>query len=314
MWRLVVTLLCVPFVCSPAGDAFAQILPDRRVGFTFLLLPTGARDEALGATGVASVGDASSMMYNPAGLAFVHRMDVNYSYINWYGNTRKHVACIAGSASKAGRYGVSLQNYGFGNGTTPDPKDNAVTAAWGASLSDRFALGAAGRLIRQPHPDGNHSVFALDLGATFATESRGVIIAFGVRNLSSRTLGEPERIAVPTQFRAGVLIDLISTMGFEPYMHHLDVAVDLIRPFYPHGVAALNAGVEYTRITSLAPGLSLAVSLRAGQESRTPVALGFGFEFSTAGGRGLALDYANRGFSRTMRDQRMHVFSVALNL
>ena len=127
-------------------------------------------------------------------------------------------------------------------------------------------------------------------------------------------MGEPDRIAVPKQVRAGVLIDLISTMGFEPFTHRLDIAVDLTRPFYPHGQTALNTGVEYTRITSLAPGYSLAVSLRAGHKSRSPVAYGFGFEFIIAGGRGLALDYANRGFSRSVRDQRMHVFSVALNL
>lgn len=311
MWRFVTTLLCIPFVCSSAGDAFAQGLPDRRVGFTFLLLPTGARDEALGATGVASAGTALSMMYNPAGLAFVHRIDANYSYINWYGSARKHVACVAGSASKAGTFGVSLQNYGFGNGTTPDPKDNAVTAAWGASLSDRFALGAAGRLIRQSHSEGIYNVFAYDLGANFTTESRGAIFALGARNLSGRAMGEPERIAVPTQLRAGVLIDLISMMGFDPSTHRLDVAVDLIRPFYANGEAALNTGMEYTRRTSLAPGYSLGVSLRAGNTSRSPVAFGFGFELTTAGGRGVALDYANR---RSVRDRRIHVFSVALNL
>ncbi len=130
MWRFVLILLCVQFVCSSAGDAFAQGLPDRRVGFTFLLLPTGARDEALGATGVASVGTASTMMYNPAGLAFVQRLDANYSYIDWYGRIRKHIACIAGRASKAGTFGVSLQNYGYGNITNWDAKDNAVTTAW----------------------------------------------------------------------------------------------------------------------------------------------------------------------------------------
>ena len=314
MWRLVVTLLCVPFVCSSADDALAQGLPDRRVGFTFLLLPTGARDEALGATGIASVGNASSMMYNPSGLAFVHRIDANYSYIDWYGHSRKQVACIAGRASKAGTFGVSLRNFGYGGNTTRDAKDYAVTAAWGASLSNRFALGAAGRLIRQPHRDGTYNVFALDLGATHATESRGAIFALGVRNLSSSAMGEPDRIAVPTQLRAGAVIDLISAMGFDPFTHRFDVVVDLIRPFYPLGEATLNTGVKYTRITSLAPGYSLAVSLRAGHKSRSPVAFGFGFELMTAGGKGLALDYANRRFSRSVEDQRMHIFSVALNL
>ena len=302
MRRFFLRLLCVVLVCSSADNAFAQALPDRRVGFTFLLLPTGARDEALGATGIASVGTASSMMFNPAGLAFVHRIDANYSYIDWYGRSRKHAACIAGSASKAGTFGVSLQNYGYGSGTTRDAKDNAVTAAWGASLSDRFALGAAGRLIRQPHSEGIYNVFAFDLGAYYATESRGAIFALGARNLSSRALGVPERIAAPTRLRAGVLIDLISAMGIQPFKHRLDVAVDLIRPFYPQSQTAMNTGVEYTNRTSLTPGYSLAVSLRAGHKSRSPVAFGFGFELTTPGGRGLALDYANRRFSRSVED------------
>ena len=314
MWRFVVISLCALFVCSSLGDAFAQELPDRRVGFTFLLLPTGARDEALGATGVALVGTASTMMYNPAGLAFVHRMDVNYSYINWYGSARKHVTCVAGRASKAGTFGVSLQNFGYGNSTTADVKDFAVTAAWGAELTDRFALGSAVKLIRESYGDGTWNAFAIDLGAFFATESRGAIIALGARNLSGAVMGEPDRIAVPKQIRAGVLMDLISTMGFEPVTHRLDIAVDLTRPFYPHGQSALHTGVEYTHITSLAPGYSLAISLRAGQKSRVPFALGFGFEITIAGGSGIAVDYANRGFGGAVRDQRIHVFSVALYL
>ena len=317
MRRFILAILCALWaLCagSSAGDAFAQELPDRRVGFTFLLLPTGARDEALGATGVASVGTASTMMYNPAGLAFLHRLDANYSYINWYGRTRKHVACIAGRASKAGTFGVSSQNFGYGSSTTADVKDYAVTAAWGAELTDGFALGSAVKLIRESYGDGTRNAFAVDLGAYFATGSRGAIFALGARNLSGAVMGEPDHIVAPKQIRAGVLIDLISTMGFEPFTYRLDIAVDLTRPFYPHGQTALNTGVEYTRITSLAPGYSLAISLRAGQKSRVPFALGFGFEITIAGGSGIAVDYANRGFGGAVRDQRIHVFSVALNL
>ncbi len=314
--------LCVLSAGLMADKGFAQGLPDRRVGFTFLLLPNGARDEALGATGVASVGSASTMVYNPAGLAFVERIDATYTYVDWYGRTKKHVACIAGRVSKAGTFGLSLQNFDAGrttiydnrSSTTLDVKNYAVTGAWGAEMNDRFALGTAVKLIREGYGDGTWNAFALDLGAYFATESRNAMIALGARNLSTGAMGEPERIAVPKQVRAGVLIDLISTMGFEPFPYRLDIAVDLTRPFYPHGQSALHTGVEYTHITSLAPGYSLAISLRAGQKSRTPIALGFGFDFTTAGGSGIAVDYANRGFGGSVRDQRIHVFSVALYL
>ena len=61
-------------------------------------------------------------------------------------------------------------------------------------------------------------------------------------------------------------------------------------------------------------GNSLAISLRGGQKSSVPMVFGGGLEFRTAGGRGISLDYANRDLSRSMSDQRIHVFSVALNL
>ena len=224
------------------------------------------------------------------------------------------MANIAAGTSKGGTFGLSVQNYHVGRGTDLGLNSYAISGAWGASIADHVALGAALKWIRQDYGDRTERAFAFDLGAYFATESGNAVFGLGARNLSFGALGEPEYIAVPMQVRAGVLIDLVSTMGLEPFPHHVDLAIDLVRPFYPNGRNGLNVGVEYTHVTTIGAGNSLAISLRAGQKSSVPMVFGGGLEFRTAGGRGISLDYANRDLSRSMSDQRIHVFSVALNL
>ena len=314
MWRFIAFGLCALCAGPMVGEGFSQDIPERRTGFTFLLLPANARDEALGATGVATVGSAAAMIYNPAGLAYVQRLDAGYTYVDWYGRSRNHVANIAAGTSKGGTFGLSVQNYNVGRGTDSDLNSYAISSAWSANIADHVALGAALKWIRQDYGDRSESAFAFDLGAYFATESGNAAFGLGARNLSFGVLGEPEYIAVPKQVRAGVLIDLVSTMGLEPFPHHVDLAIDMVRPFYPTGRNGLNLGVEYTHVTTIGAGNSLAISLRGGQKSSVPMVFGGGLEFRTAGGRGISVDYANRDLSRSMSDHRIHVFSVAMNL
>ncbi len=322
MWRFIAFGLCVLCAGPMVGEGFSQDFPERRTGFTFLLLPTNARDEALGATGVGSVGSAAAMMYNPAGLAFVKRMDASYTYVDWSSSTKKHVAGFAARLPNRGVIGFSVQEFAFeefvvsniGGSGTADRSDYAVTGAWGTGIADHVTLGAALKWMREDYGDQIHSTFAFDLGAYFATKSANAVFGLGVRNLSFEALSEPENIAVPKQIRAGVLVDLVSTLGLEPFAHHVDLAIDVVSPFYPNASNGLNVGVEYTHVTTIGTGNSLAISLRGGQKSSVPMVFGGGLEFRTAGGRGISVDYANRDLSRSMSDQRIHVFSVALNL
>lgn len=322
MKNVIVFGLCALCAGPLVGDGFSQDSPERRTGFTFLLRPANARDEALGATGVATVGSAAAMIYNPAGLAYIERLDAGYSYVDWYGPSGKHVAGLATRLPNRGVIGFLVEEFvvsNIGSSGTADRSDYAVTGAWGASISDRVTLGAALKWLREGYGDRSESAFAFDLGTNFATKSANAIFGLGARNLGFGALGEPEDITVPKQIRAGVLLDLVSTIGLVPFPHRVELAfdvelADVVRPFHPYARNGLNVGAEYTHVTTIGAGNTLGISLRAGQKSSVPMVFGGGFEFRTAGGRGISVDYANRDFSRSMSDHRIHVFSVALNL
>ena len=308
MGRFILIGLCVLCAGPMTDKGVAQETATRRTGFSFLLLPTSARDEALGATGVGSIGSAAAIMYNPAGLAFIERMNADFTYVDWYGNAKDYVAGIAAKVSKRGALGLSFQNYGLGS-DVQDVSQYAISGAWGMELTDRFALGTTFKLIREAYADRNNNVFAFDLGAYFVSESRATIIALGAQNLSAGALGEPEEYVVPKHLRAGLLLDLISTMGLEPFPHYLDLAIALGKPIFSDGRTTLNVGIEYTCIVYR----SLGFSLRGGHKSGAPIAFGGGLQFRTAGGRGIAVDYALRRIGY-LGEYRIHILSVTLNL
>ena len=139
-------------------------------------------------------------------------------------------------------------------------------------------------------------------------------------------LGEPEEYVVPKRIRAGVLIDLISTLGLEPFPHYLDLAADLYKPIRSSGQTSLRVGVEYTYLMRRAGGYSLGISIRGGHASPNPIGWGGGLEFRSASGRRIAVDYVRRGLgvavdsffgafiNEHIKDDRVQLLSVSIEM
>ena len=305
-------MLCALCAGPLTQSVFAQETSTPRTGFNFLWQPFSARDEALGATGVGTVGNAMAIMYNPAGLAFVEGMDAGFTFANtnrksdnvWISEERRSVNLdwdernyVAGIAANSGgrlSLGISVQSYDRGL-HADGVSQYAVSGACGWRIVDRFAIGSALKLIHEALSVRNENVYAFDVGAYFASKSGSTVIALGARNLTGGFLGEPEDYVVPKRIRAGVLIDLVSTFGLEPFPHYLDLAVDFYKPIRSFGHTALRVGVEYTYLMRRAGGYTLGFSIRGGHASPNPIGWGGGLEFRSASGRRIAVDYANRG-------------------
>lgn len=312
MRRIVLAILCALCACSLSRPGYAQETSDPFTGFNFMWQPFSARDEGLGATGVGTVGTAMAMMYNPAGLAFVEGLDAGFTFANtnrkrdnvWISEERRSVNLdldernyVVGFAVNAGKkwsLGLSVQTYDHGFDDR-DASQYAVSGACGWRIADQFAIGSALKLIHEAFPDRNENVYALDLGAYFVSKSGGTVIALGARNLSGGFLGEPEDYIVPKRIRAGVLIDLVSAVGLAPFPHYLDLAADLYKPVRSFGHTALRVGIEYTYLVRRAGGTMLGISVRGGHAYPNPIGWGCGLEFTSAGGRRIAVDYSRRG-------------------
>lgn len=312
MRRLILAILCALCACPLPHRGYAQETTDPFTGFNFMWQPFSARDEALGATGVGTVGTAMALMYNPAGIAFVEGLDAGFTLTNtnrkrddvWISEERRSANLdfdernyVVGFAVNAGRkwsLGLSVQTYDHGF-DDEDASQYAVSGACGWRIADQFAIGSALKLIHEAFPNRNEDVYALDLGAYFVSKSGSTVIALGARNLTGGFLGEPEDYLVPKRLRAGVLIDLVSAVGLEPFPHYLDLAADLYKPIRSFGHTALRVGIEYTYLIKRAEGYALGISLRGGHASPNPIGWGCGLEFRSAGGRRIAVDYARRG-------------------
>ncbi len=343
MRRIILTIFCALCACPMAQRGYAQETPAQYTGFHFLRQPFSARDEALGATGVSTIGSAMAIMYNPAGLAFVVGLDAGLTFANtnrkadnvWISaeqgyadleyNERNYVVGIAANAAERWSLGLSVQNYDRGL-RTEDVNQYAVSGACGWRIADRFAIGSTLKLIHEAFTVRNENVFAFDLGAYYASKSRNTIIAVGARNLTGGFLGEPEEYVVPKRIRAGVLIDLISTLGLEPFPHYLDLAADLYKPIRTSGDTTLRVGVEYTYLMRRAGGYSLGISIRGGYASPNPFGWGGGLEFRSASGRRIAVDYVRRGLgvavdsyigaiiNEEIKDDRVQLLSVSIEM
>ena len=337
-------MLCALCAGPLTQSVFAQETPTPQTGFNFLWQPFSARDEALGATGVGTVGTAMAIMYNPAGIAFVEGMDAVFTLANtnrksdsvWIPEERRsanldwdernYVAGIAANAGRSLSLGLSVQTYDHGF-EKEDVSQYSVSGACGWKIADQFAIGSALKLIHEAFSDRNENVYAFDLGAYFVSKSGSTIIALGARNFTGGVLGEPEDYVVPKRIRAGVLIDLVSTLGLQPSPHYLDLAVDFYKPIRSFGHTALRTGVEYTYLMRRAGGYTLGFSIRGGHASPNPIGWGGGLEFRSAGGRRIAMDYANRGLgvggdepfiravvNEAIKDDRTQLVSVSVEL
>lgn len=321
MRRVILAILCALCACPLPHRGYAQETTDPFTGFNFMWQPFSARDEALGATGVGTVGTAMAMMYNPAGLAFVEGLDAGFTLANtnrkrddvWISEERRSANLdwdernyVVGFAVNAGRkwsLGLSVQTYDHGF-DDEDVSQYAVSGACGRRIADRLAVGAALKLVHEALPVRsvfgsprmiNENVYAFDLGAYYVSESGSTVIALGARNLTGGFLGEQGDYLLPKRIRAGVLIDLVSTVGLEPLPHYLDLAADLYKPIRSFGHTALRVGIEYTYLMRRPEGYTLGISLRGGHAYPNPVGWGCGLEFMSAGGRRVAVDYARTG-------------------
>jgi hypothetical protein len=195
----------------------------------------GARQNGMGATGVAIAEDASGVTWwNPAGLGFVTRSAIDQSYaqlvpglatdVNYFYLT--YVRPTAGW----GAFGVGLVflSYGTSEGTDPfgNPTgtfaSNEVSPAiyYGTKLLPDLSVGAALKYIRiQLAPQslsGVGATFGLDLAALYRIPAAKLNLGLNVQNLgpSVTFINEDERSPLSRNIKAGFAWDAYEKEGF----------------------------------------------------------------------------------------------------
>jgi hypothetical protein len=180
---------------SVTHNVFSQ--QDTRVittGVPFLLIAADARSAALGDMGVATSPDAFSQQYNPAKFAFSDQQqgfsvsytpyltsianDISLGQLTYYNRFNERSA-FAGSLRFFGLGDIELRQTGDPNEVprTVNPNELALDGSYSLKLSERFAMGIAGRYIRSnlKISDGVSdatpaSTFAVDIAGYYQSE------------------------------------------------------------------------------------------------------------------------------------------------
>ncbi|MBI4410374.1 MAG: PorV/PorQ family protein [Gemmatimonadetes bacterium] len=326
---------------SPTDETEATRVATR--GANFLSLPVGARAQALGGAYTAIASGVSALYWNTAAIAFDERIRIGGSLSNLYDDLDvQHI--FAGFILPVGfnRFAVSLNQLSSGDivrtdfefpeggnpqfGETFEWSATAVGLHYARLVTDRLAVGVAGKFINEGIPGADADFFAGDIGVQFETGILATRLAAAFFNLGSdshvdgalvrrrveqsslvertgtldtrRTLDIgllTNEVELPTGFRFGIATDLVGRAeallgpsGMHRFQAMLDVADGTDTPLSP------TVGLEYSfrDILYLRGGKRWANEEQISRDFSHLLSFGGGLAVPLPGGRRLMFDYA----------------------
>ncbi|GAB4367346.1 MAG: hypothetical protein Kow0042_07870 [Calditrichia bacterium] len=304
----------------------------------FLEIGVGARAMAMGGSYVAVANDPSALYYNPAGIVWIDKVQIELMHNEWLVDTNyEFVGATLPLPFFNSTIGVSLilLDYGEqpvrtetrpeGTGEKYGARDYAVGFTFASALTNRFSFGITGKYVNQKIWHVSGGTAALDVGIFYSTPVEGLRLGMSISNfggelkLSGRDLNstvdpDPDNLNIdrvpvifethayplPQIFRAGV-----------SYSHDLGelgsllLTTDVLHP--SNATESINLGMEY--------GYAGMFFLRAGYEnlyeedSINGLTLGGGVDYYKPGSIGFRVDYAYSDWGIL---ESAHRFSIGL--
>lgn len=316
-------LLCA---LGAAGTVQAQLFPNlggQRVGISalqFLKIGVGARAVAMGESFVAVVDDASSLYWNPAGMAECRRHQALFAHSEYVADIKHDFGGVVYLLDEQNAVGASFtslhmddmqvttETQPFGTGRYFSFGDVAAALTYARKMTDQFSFGITVRYVEETLDVLKMRGVVFDLGTLYwtglGTSRFAVVISnFGadvtpkgsVSYFGGEAVTSFQSFSAPTVFRLGIALDPVESGD-----HKLTTSLQLNHP--NDNAENLRLGVEYAWANSL--------FLRAGvkhtigqplfsQDATTEegFAAGVGFRADISG-LGLAVDYGYTDFHR----------------
>ena len=220
-------------------------------GFTFLRLGSGARAGGMGEAFTAVADDATSIYWNPAGMAAVDQVEFNLTHNEWLMDIRFEQATVVNEMwggvaglSFTGLYYGSMDRYGEYPSLTPDgtfsPYDMALSLGYARDIIPNLAFGAAFKVIYSKIDFESATGYAFDLGVTHRSKIEGLTLAASMLNLGPRASFVEEKFYPPFQLRVGGAYEITR----EELRGGLILAADVVFP--NDNDAKAHFGLEYS--------------------------------------------------------------------
>ncbi|MHB9012170.1 MAG: PorV/PorQ family protein [Ignavibacteriaceae bacterium] len=308
---------------------------------TFLEIGVGASASGMGGAFVSMAGDATSLYWNPAGIARLDQNEVIFTHTNWIASTNLDYAALVLPLGELGNIGLSYTSLSMpdmpvttvempqGTGEYFSAGDLALGLSYARTITDRFSIGFTAKYIQENIWHETGTAFAVDAGTSFRTDLLGgMVIGASISNfgtamqlsgIDTRTfarvdptkLGSNDQVPynieleswnLPLLFRIGVSASPINTESYK-----WTIAVDALHP--NDNYESMNIGTELSYHGFL--------FIRGGYQSLFlpdgEGGLSFGIGVNTKelfSNEKVRFDYAYRDFGRL---SGVHYFSVGIN-
>ena len=282
------------------GLCLAAVAQAQGTGRSLDIQP-GARENGLGAAGVALAEDASGVTWwNPAGLGFVNKAAVELTYAQLVPGLATDVTYNYASFVKPmqgwGAFGVGLVFLSYGTSDQTDNSGNVIGSFtsneispalyYGTKLLPDLSIGASLKYIRiQLAPSaqsGVGSTFGLDVGALYRIPSARLNLGLNVQNLgpSVTFLNEDQKSPLSRNLKIGAAWEATSSKEFR-----LMVVGDFNQSLVTNQFRTYNGGLELKYTDQIAARIGY-YDDPLGDLKGLTYGIGVGW-------RGLALDYAS---------------------
>jgi opacity protein-like surface antigen len=294
----------------------------------FLNIDVGARAIGMGGAFVSMADDATTMYWNPAGIARFSSPQANFTHMRWIADITFNYAAFIVPFDKFGSIGLNATFMRcdqmerttvyspMGTGEMFDVGSYAFGLGYATNLTDRFSIGFNFKYIQENIYHSSANGIAFDIGTLFTTWLNGMKIGMSITNYGTKMQMEgqdmliqvdvdksvtgnnpninaylaTEKYDLPLMFRVGVSMDVLKGVGDS----NLNLSLDALHP--NDDVENLNVGAEYIyhNLITLRGGYH---SLFA-RDSETGLTLGVGLNINLLGDIILNLDYAYMDFGR----------------
>ncbi|NUN09241.1 MAG: PorV/PorQ family protein [Ignavibacteriaceae bacterium] len=229
-------------------------------GAQFLQIPVAASAEGLGGAVIASVDDASSAFWNPAGLASVQNYDIHFSYLNWFELFDLNALALAYNLGDAGVLGVSLISFTTekmeitteespnGTGRFFDSEDLMMGLTYSRYFTDRFKAGISVKYIYQRIWNETADGVVFDVGTQYRLDFNALTIAMSMSNFGPELQFDGPDLDVIHQKDENYPVSRLTPAGLrtEPYSLPLHFQVGVAMDLYSDDYFKVRAGLDAT--------------------------------------------------------------------
>ncbi len=305
----------------------------------FLAIPVGSRALGMGGAFVSLADDATSMYWNPGGLANLTEKEIFVMHSEWIANINFDYLALAIPVGGAGAFGVNVtamtmdefdvttEEFPEGTDDTFSASSFAVGITYSHKLTDHFSIGGNFKFINEKIAASNARAFAVDIGTIFQTPLKGVRLGASITNFGEKIQITGDDLLVqndiapnnsgnnpnvnaflatgefdlPLLLRIGVSWDVINTDK-----NRLTLAVDGAHP---------NDNTEYANIGGEYALFDNTIFIRGGyksiflKDSEEQLTIGGGFDYDFIRGYHIKFDYAFEQFENL---DKAHKFSFSL--